>query len=285
MYVADRGLSPSDIEKYDVSAGTPAYLYDSPYHGDFPMCGNLWMSEDGARIFTACGNVFRSSVIRAQDMTYNGSLGISGIVSVVHSAEQAQVLAISSSDTAVQLYDYEFLTLNSTIPLPQFATPNGDFAAHGKFVFYNTDGTKYFVIVQADQASGMLNDYGVVTFGETVPVPMYCEIRSSQPTYVAGETVIADRFSIANLSDTTLLVEWKVWLHTPGPTYRILSAGDNMQLALPVGYSSDFGPLNLFTVAPNALPGRYTLGCRVLHPVTGEELGSKTSFFDVISAP
>src|SRR5207247_2440005 len=58
IYGADNGLSPSDIEKYDISGGTARYLYDSPYHGDFPMCGDLWISNDGLRIFTRCGNVF-----------------------------------------------------------------------------------------------------------------------------------------------------------------------------------------------------------------------------------
>jgi hypothetical protein len=54
MYGADRGLSPSDIERYDVSAGPAHNVYDSPYHGDYGMCGDLWFSEDGLRIFTAC---------------------------------------------------------------------------------------------------------------------------------------------------------------------------------------------------------------------------------------
>ena len=38
------------------------------------MCGNLWFSEDGRRIFTACGNVFRSATSKAEDMTYNGKM-------------------------------------------------------------------------------------------------------------------------------------------------------------------------------------------------------------------
>ena len=41
MYGADNGISPSDIEKYDIQSGTASVLYDSPYHGDYAMCGDL----------------------------------------------------------------------------------------------------------------------------------------------------------------------------------------------------------------------------------------------------
>ena len=68
IYGADQGIFPSDIEKYDIRSGNLIYLYDSPYHGDYAMGGNLWISEDGLRIFTALGNVFRSSVNQDTDM-------------------------------------------------------------------------------------------------------------------------------------------------------------------------------------------------------------------------
>lgn len=46
IYGADRGLSPSDIEKYDLRDGEPKYLYDSPYHGDYAVCGDLTWSSN-----------------------------------------------------------------------------------------------------------------------------------------------------------------------------------------------------------------------------------------------
>ena len=74
IYGADNGISPSDIEKYSIENGTAKYLYDSPYHGDYSMGGDLWISEDGLRIFTKSGNAFKSSEVQDQDMKYNGSL-------------------------------------------------------------------------------------------------------------------------------------------------------------------------------------------------------------------
>src|SRR5690606_17404486 len=52
IYLADNGVSPSDMDKLDITNDTAIYLYDSPYHGDYPINGDLWLSEDGKRIFT-----------------------------------------------------------------------------------------------------------------------------------------------------------------------------------------------------------------------------------------
>lgn len=179
IYGADNGLSPSDIEKYSITGGTAAYLYDSPYHGTYPMCGDLWMSEDGLRIFTKCGNVFRASPNRyssgttPEDMTYNGALqNLASVQHLTHSSAAGLVAAVpantfsnSQADREVQLFNYDFLTFNSKVTLPYFVlSSTSAFPGHGRFVFYNSAGTAYFVVIQADSSSGMLNDYGIVTY-------------------------------------------------------------------------------------------------------------------------
>jgi hypothetical protein len=178
LYAADNaGISPDDIRKYDISGGTANYLYDSPYHGDYAMCGDLWISEDGLRIFTKCGNVFRSSPNRyvsgsiPDDMSYNGSLSqLSGVTHLSQSSAANQVVAIARpyttqvDDTVLQWYDYATLTYLKSVTLPHFLLNNDHFAGHGRFVFFNSLGTKVFVILQADSTSGLLNDYGIVTY-------------------------------------------------------------------------------------------------------------------------
>ncbi|WP_162596619.1 hypothetical protein [Thiofilum flexile] len=159
---------PSDIEKYDIKAGTVTKLYDSPYHGDYEMCGNLWFSEDGRRIFTACGNVFRASDIQSQDMTYNGSLtGLPRVQNVMHSALINKVAAIPAYrqyvtkedvDTEVYLYDYEFLMPSDILKLPYFVVGDKGYAGHGRFVFFNNAADTLTVLLKADSNSGMLND-------------------------------------------------------------------------------------------------------------------------------
>jgi hypothetical protein len=174
MYGANNGLSPSDIEKYDIAAGRVAYLYDSPYHGDYAMCGDLWISKDGLRIFTRCGNVFRASEVRDQDMRYNGGLqGMHYLRSVAHSLSGQRVAAIdagtnyyqgeSQADTQVHFYDYEFLNYKGSVRLPRFQASGTSFGAHGRFVFASADGTRFYVVAQADSNSGFLSDYAVTT--------------------------------------------------------------------------------------------------------------------------
>ena len=173
IYGADNGLSPSDIEKYSVVNGTAEYLYDSPYHGDFSMCGDLWISEDGLRIFTRCGNVFRSSELQSQDMTYNGSLSeLSLIEHLSHSSAADKVIAIPGADwippddedTELQIYDYDFLNFEESVSLPNFIVNGNAYPGHGRYVFFNSDGSAYYVVMQADETSGMLYDFGVVAY-------------------------------------------------------------------------------------------------------------------------
>ncbi len=173
IYGADNGLSPSDIEKYDITSGTAEYLYDSPYHGDYAMCGDLWISEDGLRIFTRCGNVFRASNTQALDMTYNGSLSeLNLITHLSHSISASKVVVIPEGnfigqppdDTVLQLYDYTHLVHENSIALPRFRVGQDTYPGHGKFVFFNNDGTQYYVIMQADNTSGLLYDYAIIAY-------------------------------------------------------------------------------------------------------------------------
>lgn len=179
IYGANNGLSPSDIEKYNIASGSLQYLYDSPYHGDYPMCGDLWISEDGLRIFTRCGAVFRSSDVQAQDMTYNGKLSqISLVGHLSHSVPQKRIVVVpgvfpfsrEQPENEVQFYNYEFLSFAGRLRLPDFEVEGQSFVGRGKFVFVNNGGTRVFVVMQADPTSGLLNDFGVLTFSLDAPV-------------------------------------------------------------------------------------------------------------------
>lgn len=168
MYGADNGLSPSDIEKYSIEQGTAQVLYDSPYHGDYPMCGDLWISEDGRRIFTKCGNVFRSSEVAADDMRYNGSLNTS-IRSLAHSVSAHEIAVVpelswnsTGDDTKLKFFNDDVLTPVSELRLPKWKVGATAYPAHGKFVFYNAAADTAYVVVQADESAGTLNDFGIV---------------------------------------------------------------------------------------------------------------------------
>ncbi len=174
MYGANNGLSPSDIERYSIpSNGTAQIAWDSPYHGDYPMCGDLWFSEDGARIFTRCGRVFRTGATQAQDMLYAGALaGTTYIAHLSESAAAGRVALVPKAnfndlpDVAMQLrfYTSEFLDPLPAVTLPHFVRNGRGFKGFGRFVFFNAAGDKVFVLQQAEPNANMLNDFGVVTY-------------------------------------------------------------------------------------------------------------------------
>lgn len=181
IYGADNGLSPSDIEKYDITAGTATYLYDSPYHGDFSMCGDLWLSEDGLRIFTRCTNVFLSSASPNDDMTFTGSLSQTTLLNfVAHSSDNGRILALpANDDTELQIYDDAFLAWQETVALPTADVGGNPFATHGEYVFQHSDSQRAFILCEVDPTSGLINNWGVATYEfEAVPAGLTAQVAS-----------------------------------------------------------------------------------------------------------
>mmetsp|Transcript_24781 Transcript_24781/g.37768 ORF Transcript_24781/g.37768 Transcript_24781/m.37768 type:complete len:867 (-) Transcript_24781:60-2660(-) len=187
IYGANNGLSPSDFERYDISGGPAEYEYDSPYHGDYDISGDLWMSEDGGRIFVKGRNVFRSSDNRDMDMIYAGSINLrdvrSSIESLDHSSQQGMIVAVPAfidpiwyddeassslgSDDQIEMYEESFLGHVGTLTLPKFLINNGElllpYVVHGKFVFFDSTGQQFHVVVQVDANAGMLYDYATIS--------------------------------------------------------------------------------------------------------------------------
>jgi len=66
------------------------------------------------------------------------------------------------------MYEDVFLNYTGTITLPGFLVPDGSgdgiyFKSEGHFGFFNSNGDKFFVLVRAQEGSGMLNDWAVAT--------------------------------------------------------------------------------------------------------------------------
>lgn len=172
LYTVDRGLSPEDIEKWDLRSGVATYVGNSPYHGDHPLCGDLWISEEGDRIFTACGNTFWSSEDPALDMRYAGKMelptlpngGNRRIVSLSHSAERKEMVLVDAvrypwgrtcdstnafdADCISRLHFYEsdFLGLTASYVLPPVTIGSERFPQRGLFVFHSADGSSIYLI-------------------------------------------------------------------------------------------------------------------------------------------
>jgi len=181
MYGATNGLSPSDIERYDISsAGFGNTHYDSPYHGDHPFGGDLWFSEDGGRIFAKSRCAFRSSDIRDMDMVYAGSIGSddcqsrSGAVYHLDHSSLAEKIAmipgtsstILHGTTHVEIYNDAYLNQLTTILLPDYyeINKNKNYKTYGKYVFFDSTGENFYVIGQVDASSSMIHDNAIISY-------------------------------------------------------------------------------------------------------------------------
>lgn len=168
IYGADNGISPDDIEHYDITSGPVASSYDSPYHGTYPMCGNLWISEDGVHIYTACGRTFRASTVKSQDMVYNGSLSLTSgdyygyrIRSLSQTAEKKEIALVEYDQSCEQgfgssnisdcrnyynLYESQFFNRTASYSIPPMTVAGRSYAQFGQFVFHSRDGSKHVLI-------------------------------------------------------------------------------------------------------------------------------------------
>ena len=158
---ANGGTAPSDSSKWNIDSGpaTPDYSYH------VNACGNIWLSEDGARLFTACGELYRDV---PEGTLYNGSFGTQ-LRWAAHNSANSSIAVIpfsyvSTTDTEVRLFGYETLSLAATVPLPSFPAPTGGVASRGQMAFWSSSGDKLFVLVRADPAAKLESDWAVVKF-------------------------------------------------------------------------------------------------------------------------
>jgi chitinase len=170
MYAVTEGLSPAQIYRYDLSGGPAVEKWGSPYWGDHPMSAPMWLTADGARLITGAATAFRLSSVQAQDLLYGGTLSGMGSVKWLD-ASPTEIAAIANpgylgnaTDTAVELFNTEFLGHVDRITLPRWLVGANGYDTHGRFVFYASGGAKKYVIVQADGASGLLHDTAVLTY-------------------------------------------------------------------------------------------------------------------------
>jgi len=181
IYSADYHVPASDIRKLDISSGNATALYDSPYDGNFDVCGNLWFSEDGGTIYTACGNIFISSADQAQDMIHAGALELSpseyeigwNIRSLSASDADDEIALIEEDRYACDFWPgeagpcYSHLALYGKQSLDRLTaysvglvTIDGlDFAQRGQFVFHDAANGRKYVIGRAVNSPDPLQSY------------------------------------------------------------------------------------------------------------------------------
>jgi hypothetical protein len=173
LYAANTGSTPDNVSRFPLGVGPAQYGYSAPYHGVHNVCGNVWLAENGSRLYSRCGATFSQSETQAEDLLYAGSLALYApngynegylIESLSDSAEAQQVALIefggycqSYPDTCrshVNLYSNASLTLATRYSLTPFTVSGTTYAQWGMFAFHSADGSKRYVV---SRLYGMLN--------------------------------------------------------------------------------------------------------------------------------
>lgn len=172
IYVADRGLSPSTMRKYDIRSGTPTATHQFPYHSEYPVCENLWMKQDGEIIYTGCGHLFLASEVQAQDMLYAGTLARppEEPASMIHALSQSElsqeIMLLESVPancmffewadcyTHFSVYGSGDLERVSRASLAPILHEGRSYAQRGDFVFHSANGTNQYLISRLINTSG-----------------------------------------------------------------------------------------------------------------------------------
>jgi len=175
IYGTNNGVSPSDAEKYDIQNGQANFLYDSPYHGQYAFSGDLWMSDDGSRMFTRGRNVFWLTTNQSSDMIYAGSVDGNnvGVQTLDHISLKNRVYAVyfdfltQAPQNEIKIFTGDFLNYLGTKPLPGFLVKQGGVyqfvPSEGIFGFFNSTGTKFFTCVRSKIVSGSPVQWAIAT--------------------------------------------------------------------------------------------------------------------------
>ncbi len=160
----------SGVSKWSTANGVLSAVSANSY---VSSCNNVWLTEDGRRLFTACGKAYRIST-SSDDLQANGGLSSFNTVNWVdESATLRETAAIqgpdyyyssqpTTADTSVSLFGDAYLDFAGSFPLPQFSIDSRNYAAHGKYVFWNRASDRLFAIASADSTAGLASPFAVV---------------------------------------------------------------------------------------------------------------------------
>jgi hypothetical protein len=217
IYTTDDGTFPENLQDLNVSTGPVTNAAQGPYWGDYPVCGGVWFSPDGRRTYTGCATAYQAapsdtslnccsvSLDTSADGLYWASFaGTSLIRSLTESAALGRIAVIPFSnqfatttvnDNQVFLYNSDFLEPTGIFQLPDFVVNGKSFQAHGQQLFFNSNSTALYVVMQADSSSGLLNNFAVQVFSPA-------DSQSCVPTFSTTSTMLAASGTISTVGIT-----------------------------------------------------------------------------------
>lgn len=167
IFVVSDGLSPTQIYSLALNptSGQVTATNGSPYWGDYPMAGPMWVSSDQSLLFTAAGTYFKTN-----GLAYAGTLGTGyglPVISVSDDVATAEAVAlVEVQDPTDYSYDYpsSYLLYTGALLFPQGSKPLPVVAgmqSYGLAIFHSSGG-KHVMVVQT--GTGQPNGTGAQYF-------------------------------------------------------------------------------------------------------------------------
>ncbi|HOW50670.1 MAG TPA: hypothetical protein PLV42_01350 [bacterium] len=147
----------------DISVMPPEKL--SKLESEFPIGDDLWIAENGSKIFTKSGSIFSSSDFgdTNEDLLYQGRLEELETVKHLHNlGAVGRTVAIpdGGDDIQLNLYADPLLSYEKTIKLPTLNFNQTEHQYHGEVVYFNQDDTKIITVLSA--TVGTVDNYALV---------------------------------------------------------------------------------------------------------------------------
>ena len=165
--------SPIGIKKFDITGGIAQYLYEGPR----TLSGHLydiWISNDGNKIFVNDKTIFNSSSIQNEDISPLGELETEANRLGTLDCSDNKIFTISLpgnyevQSNKIRMYQKDDLSFIDEIIMPSFFNNDsfngGVVASQGYHGFFNSDGTKYYVLATWRRGSSDLsNEWAIIT--------------------------------------------------------------------------------------------------------------------------
>ena len=196
IYAANTKVSPSDIEQIQISGGEFGSHWDSPYHGQHRMEGNVFASPNGNMLITAGGDVYSCSLIQEQDMNYVANLDWTYFYSVEFDTMHSVIFTSGYKKmTSYNLHNYQ--------EIESYDVASG-------LSYVGVYGDSVYLAIQATDTLGRINRYAhPATQGKTntPPVALFTMTPDS------GNTVTTFVFNASDCYDkespsSKLKVRW-----------------------------------------------------------------------------
>ena len=154
-YALDSGLSPADIHRLVVNpqTGSIDVISDSRYHGDYSFGSPIRVINNGTRIVTGSGNMFISSPLASDDITYAGNIGHPFVD--LASDDALGYIYLLNSDNITKLLVIKQDSLFTTLSVDLAANPKQIFSTPNNIVVFVTSDTDVYAKAFSKSSLGL----------------------------------------------------------------------------------------------------------------------------------